>query len=160
HLLFKNDPDARRRPWLVCQSLCLWTGSVNMVISTFETLPFRPYGFANSIPPFFATDKTLLLKHYLVLNSYGIILYEMKGVVFAYQLPQAQQRSILGQRGRGTPLLPRCEYARVCWRTPPCGAASSASSSPSPCHPCGAARHRGAAADESASHRSAQWLES
>src|SRR5215475_7371682 len=39
HLLFKNDPDARRRPWLVCQSLCLWTGSVNMVISTFETLP-------------------------------------------------------------------------------------------------------------------------
>src|SRR5262249_6547844 len=41
HLLFKNDPDARRRPWLVCQSLCLWTGSVNMVISTFETLPAR-----------------------------------------------------------------------------------------------------------------------
>src|SRR5215471_21005467 len=39
HLLFKNDPDARRRPWLVCQSLCLWTGSVNMVISTFHTLP-------------------------------------------------------------------------------------------------------------------------
>src|SRR6516162_5967775 len=38
-LLFENDPDARRRPWLVCQSLCLWTGSVNMAISTFETLP-------------------------------------------------------------------------------------------------------------------------
>src|SRR3989442_14395245 len=26
-------------PWLVCEPLCLWTGSVNMAISTFETLP-------------------------------------------------------------------------------------------------------------------------
>src|SRR5262252_609870 len=38
-LLFENDPDARHRHWLVCEPLCLWTGSVKMVISTFETLP-------------------------------------------------------------------------------------------------------------------------
>src|SRR5713101_8028305 len=39
HLLFENNTDARHRHWLVCQPLCLWTGSVNMAISTFETLP-------------------------------------------------------------------------------------------------------------------------
>src|SRR5262249_15914974 len=37
--LFENDTDARHRHWLVCEPLCLWTGSVKMVISTFETLP-------------------------------------------------------------------------------------------------------------------------
>ena len=41
HLLFEIDTDARHRHWLVCQPLCLWTGSVKMVISTFETLPVR-----------------------------------------------------------------------------------------------------------------------
>ncbi|HEV8524750.1 MAG TPA: IS1 family transposase [Terriglobales bacterium] len=41
HWLVENDPDARHRPWLVCQPLCLWTGGVNMAISTFETLPLR-----------------------------------------------------------------------------------------------------------------------
>src|SRR6266571_1236738 len=30
---------ARPCHWLVCQPLCLWTGGVNMAISTFETLP-------------------------------------------------------------------------------------------------------------------------
>src|SRR5262244_3922477 len=35
----KNDTDARHRHWPVCQPLCLWTGGVKMVISTFETLP-------------------------------------------------------------------------------------------------------------------------
>src|SRR5262245_57274711 len=44
HLLFENDPDARHRHWLICQSLCLWTGSVNMAISTFETLPDTAIG--------------------------------------------------------------------------------------------------------------------
>src|SRR5215510_12887113 len=39
HLLFEIDTDARHRHWLVCQPLCLWTGSVKMAISTFETLP-------------------------------------------------------------------------------------------------------------------------
>src|SRR6516165_11024047 len=38
-LLLQNHADARHRHWLVCQSLCLWTGSIKMVISTFETLP-------------------------------------------------------------------------------------------------------------------------
>ena len=38
-MLFENDADARYRHWLVCQPLCLWTGGVNMAISTFETLP-------------------------------------------------------------------------------------------------------------------------
>jgi hypothetical protein len=40
HLLFANDPEARHRHGLVREPLCLWTGSVKMVISTFETLPF------------------------------------------------------------------------------------------------------------------------
>src|SRR5215475_4858670 len=39
HLLFEIDTDARHRHWLVCQPLCLWTGSVKGIISTFETLP-------------------------------------------------------------------------------------------------------------------------
>src|SRR5438128_6709782 len=39
HLLFENDSDARHRYRLVCQPLCLWTGGINMTISTFETLP-------------------------------------------------------------------------------------------------------------------------
>jgi len=50
-------------------------------------------------PPFFATDKTLLLKYYLVLSYLSIIMYDIKWVVFAYQLPQERRRSILGQRG-------------------------------------------------------------
>jgi hypothetical protein len=37
---FEIDTDARHRHWLVCQPICLWTGGVNMAISTFETLPF------------------------------------------------------------------------------------------------------------------------
>ena len=39
YLLFENDTDARYCRGLVCQPLCLWTGGVNMAISTFETLP-------------------------------------------------------------------------------------------------------------------------
>jgi len=39
--LSENDTDARHRHWLVCQPLCLWTGSVTGIISTFETLPLR-----------------------------------------------------------------------------------------------------------------------
>jgi IS1 family transposase len=31
--------DARHCHWLVCESVCLWTSSVNVAISTFETLP-------------------------------------------------------------------------------------------------------------------------
>src|SRR5262249_9078292 len=41
HLLFEIDTDARHRYWLVCQPLCLWTGSVKGIISAFETLPVR-----------------------------------------------------------------------------------------------------------------------
>jgi IS1 family transposase/transposase-like protein len=37
--------------WLVCQPLCLWTGSGNMAISTFETLPSRPNSSLISQPP-------------------------------------------------------------------------------------------------------------
>ena len=39
HWLFESDPDARHCPWRICQPVCLWTGGVNMAISTFETLP-------------------------------------------------------------------------------------------------------------------------
>src|SRR5712691_9320208 len=36
---FEIDADARPRHWLVCQPICLWTGSIKGTISTFETLP-------------------------------------------------------------------------------------------------------------------------
>src|SRR6266702_989003 len=50
HLLFENDPEARHRHWLICQPLCLWTGSVNMAISTFETLPPVEVGLRGTLP--------------------------------------------------------------------------------------------------------------
>src|SRR5262249_19812069 len=44
--------DARHRHWFVCQSLCLWTGSIKMIISTFETLPTqRPRGLSQQPAP-------------------------------------------------------------------------------------------------------------
>jgi hypothetical protein len=42
-LLLEIDTDARHCHWLVCEPICLWTGGVNMAISTFRTLPSSPY---------------------------------------------------------------------------------------------------------------------
>src|SRR5262249_9796106 len=43
-------------------------------------------------PPFFAIDKTLLLKYYLELNSKGVRLHEMEQVVCACRLPQDRRK--------------------------------------------------------------------
>jgi len=57
-------------------------------------------------PPFFATDKTPVLKYQLVLTSHGVSLHEVVRVVFACPLPADRWRSILGQRGVHTSAHP------------------------------------------------------
>src|SRR5262249_14156498 len=91
---------------------------------------FAMYGGVSRKPPFFETDKTLLICQVLF-TSHGVSLHEVERVVFACRLPEDQRRSILGQRGRCTPLLTRDAYAHVCGRIPPCDSAPSGSCSPS-----------------------------
>jgi hypothetical protein len=61
--LFQNAPEARDRPWLVCQPLGLWARGVNMAISTFETLPNLDYLFETRTPPLQHDPVSNLLPH-------------------------------------------------------------------------------------------------
>src|SRR5215813_8440445 len=57
----------RHRHWPVCQPLCLWTGGVKMVISTFETLPTPE---SNKSVPIFQVRRSA--NGTIALSAYGV----------------------------------------------------------------------------------------